>query len=254
MQEYYLPCVRKLIDVCYTQVMNKIEDNTNNTNEEVSQGDVIDTPTAPKSKKKIRFPKFKFKYLLPLIGILAIAFLLFNFKSLFVAAIVNGTPIFRPTVIQYLEKTQGMQVLDNLVTEILISQNAQKRNITVSEDELNSELQKIDETLQSQGLTLETAMQQQNVSREELERQITLQKLLEKMLLADITVTDEEIAQYKENNKYLPENPDNPEATEQIVSEIKQQKLPQQYSIWLQNARENADITYFVNYGIKPAE
>ncbi len=204
------------------------------------------------SKKGLNFklPRISPRVIFPIAAIAVIAFGFVYYKSLFVAAVVNGQPIYRPTVIKYLEKTQGAQVLDNLITEALIAQEAKKQNITVSQEELDAEISKIEQTLQAQGLELESAMAQQNITREELNKQLTLQKKLEKMLISKIEVTDEEIAKYKEDNaKYLPENADSQEFKDQVIAELKQQKLSLQYSTWIQEAKASAKIMYFVNYG-----
>jgi len=69
-----------------------------------------------------------------LIGLLVVVLVVaaFLLKGLFIAALVNGQPISRFTVISELEKQSGKQALTSLVNQTLIFQEAKKKNITVS--------------------------------------------------------------------------------------------------------------------------
>ena len=64
----------------------------------------------------------KRKYLSIGIGIAFILLVLFLLKSVFIAAIVNGQPVWRIPLIRNLEKQGGKQVLNSLITNILIYQ------------------------------------------------------------------------------------------------------------------------------------
>ena len=93
--------------------------------------------------------------MLPVIGILLLAGLLYAFRSLFVAAMVNGQPISRVSLVRELEKQNGKQALNSLVTKTLIYQEARKQNVSVSDDEINGEMKKIEDNLQQQGQRLD---------------------------------------------------------------------------------------------------
>ncbi|MCX6226981.1 MAG: hypothetical protein NTV01_19900 [Bacteroidia bacterium] len=75
--------------------------------------------------------------------IIAIGALAYFCKGLFIVATVNGSPISRLTVIRELEKTSGKSLLDSLITEKLIQNEADAKKITVSSDEINVEIKKL---------------------------------------------------------------------------------------------------------------
>jgi len=139
-----------------------------------------------------------------------------------VAATVNHTAIsfyaldqaFRNLLSQYDSKTISSWdektfnllrrlVLENLINNELLYQEAQARRIKVSSREIEAELEKVRSQfpsegefrryLEYQGLTL-------SALRESLRRELMIQKLTES-LVADLPVPDEEVAKYYEEHK-----------------------------------------------------
>src|SRR5690349_14247110 len=82
--------------------------------------------TAPKTRT--RSLKVRKSYVLFIIAILALGALLYVGRGLFVAAVVNGQPISRISVIKETEKQSGKQALDTIVRNTLIEQEARKAN------------------------------------------------------------------------------------------------------------------------------
>lgn len=202
----------------------------------------------------IEMPKKKFIKLnrktltLTLVFVLIAATIYFG-KGLLVAAVVNGKPVTRYSVIASLEKTQGKQALDNLVTESLIKQEVAKAKITVTQAEIDAELAKIETQISAQGLTLDAALAQEKITKSDLVTQIKLQKQLEKILSKDITVTDEEIKTYiAANTAYLPAEATPEELNVQARAQLVQQKLSTQYQTWIEGVKTRAKIYYFVNF------
>ena len=72
-----------------------------------------------------------------LAGAIAVFTIIFFAKSIFFAALVNGTPIMRYSVIKELEKQNGKQALESLITKKLILQTAKKKNIEVKQSDLS---------------------------------------------------------------------------------------------------------------------
>lgn len=209
----------------------------------------VETPivSVPKlSKAKIKLSK---KYAVALVAIVLIGAAVYFGKGFIVAAIVNGKPISRYAVIASLEKTQGTQALDNLVTEALIKQEVKKAGVVTTKEEIDAELAKIETQLTAQSLTLDQALAKEKITKAELIAQITLQKQLEKMLSKDITVTDEEIKTYIETNKaYLPTDATPEALNAQVKAQLVQQKLSAQYQTWIADIKAKAKINYFVTF------
>lgn len=223
----------------------KVERSTRarSTAQEVTK--VEESKKAPQEKKAFRMRK---SYMLTLLGILGLVGLLYLFRNVFVAATVNGQPISRLSVIQELERQGGKQTIDSLVTKSVINQEAKKRNITISQSEIDGELKKIDQNLQSQGQKLDQVLELQGMTKEQLVEQIRLQKLIEKMI-GTIAISDEEITEYLTNNaESLPQDQDEATLRANVKERLQQQKLNEQAQTFLEKLRNEAKINYFINY------
>lgn len=181
--------------------------------------------------------------------VIIVAGLSFYFRGLFVAAVVNGEPITRLSLISQMEKKDGKQMLSTLVTQTLISQEAKKRKIDVSQQEIDADIKKIEAGLTSQGQTLDQAMFAQGITREDLIKDIKIQKLVEKMFAKDIKVADSEVTDYIDKNQSsIPTNLTPDDVKKQVRQQLEQQKLSTVFQAWLDSAQKNAKIQYFVNY------
>jgi hypothetical protein len=204
---------------------------------------------------KIPFPKgVKFdiknnpKLIYALIAGVVLA-VLFIFRSLFVVAVVNNYPISRFSVIRELEKQGGSQVLDSIISERLIMQEAAKKNVKVSKEDVDKELQVIENNLKSQGTDLETALSIQGQTKEDLNKAISLKLLIEKTLADRIVVDATEIKTYFDNNKatlYKDKLLSQVEA--EIKSQLEQQKLSSEYQKWIAEIKAKAKIINFINF------
>lgn len=185
---------------------------------------------------------------IPLVGI-AVLVILFFLKGLFVAALVNGQPISRISLLIGLEKKNGKQELSQLVSQTLILQEASKKNINVSQQELDDAVSKIQDTLSKQGQNLDLVLNSQGLSKQEFLKQLKIQKIVEKRFALEIKVTDKQVDDYIEKNKStIPETmkPEDVKAT--VKQQLQQQQLASKFQTWLDGLQKNAKINYFVNY------
>ena len=198
---------------------------------------------APMSNK-LREPKV----FIPLI-IIILAAVLFFFKGFFIAALVNGQPISRISLISDLEKKDGKQALSALVNQTLILQEAKKKNVDVSQKEVDGSAKQIEDSLKKQGQNLDSALAMQGLTRQDFLMQLRLRALVEKLLGDKIKVSDKEIADYIEKNKStLPAGMSDKEIKTGVKQQLEQQKMSSQSQSWLQDLQKNAKINYFVNY------
>ena len=191
------------------------------------------------------------KLLVSVIGVVIVLIIvaLFFTKGLFVAATVNGNLISRLSVIKELEKQGGKQVLESIINKKLIETELSKQNISVTLEEIDEEIKKIEAQVTSQGGTLEAALTQQGLTKEKLREQITIQKKLEKLLADKVAVTDADIDAYIKDSK-VPTSKDVKieDFRKQISEKIKQQKFQQEAQKWVSELTTNAKIKYYVNY------
>lgn len=179
-------------------------------------------------------------------GILA---LLFIFKGLFIASMVNGEPISRLSVVKALEKQGGKATLEDLVTKKIITQEARKRNITIPQSDIDQEIKKIEESLKTQGTTLDQVMATRGMTKTELNDQIKLQLSLQEMVGKDVQISDKELNDFITANKTrFPEGTPEDQIKKQATEQIKQQKLQQKTQEFIKNLQDKAKINYFVQY------
>lgn len=203
------------------------------------------TNTPQTDAKKFKFSKGHYIF----IGILVLVVALYFSRGLFIAAMINGQPIFRTTIIKELERQGGKRVLESMVVKTLILQEAQKQQVKVDQKEVDSEINKIKDTLSKQGQNFDQALAMQGLTKDDLVEQIKIQKLIEKMVGKDITVTDKEISDFIEQNKEaFPEGTKEEEMKNQAKEQVRQRKLSEKVQTWIADLQQKAKVSYFINY------
>jgi foldase protein PrsA len=183
------------------------------------------------------------------IVVVAILTILYFLKSLFIVALVNNRPVSRLAFDRELERQGGQQVLNSIITEMLIKQEAKKQKITVSKADLDQRYTEIDNQLKTQGQGLDAALAANGQTRADFDAQMKTQVLLEKMLGKDVSVSDEEINTYFTENKDTFDKGATLESEkENIKSTLLQQKLSEKFQPWLQDLQSKAKILYFLKF------
>lgn len=208
---------------------------------------LADVRSAGMSSPRRARAQFRQSSLLLLAAILLIAGLIYIFKGIFVIAMVNGQPITRAEYNTELERQSGKQVLNTIVTKKLITQEAGKKNVTVSDTEINNEIKNIENNLSKQGRKLDDALTAQGLTREQLREQIKYQKLIQKMIGNKVKVTDKEVNDYiAKNSASLPQGQNPDQLKKSISNQLMQQKLNDATQTWIDNLQKNAKVNYFI--------
>lgn len=172
----------------------------------------------------------------------------FAFKNLFVAATVNGSPVSRLKVIEELERQGGQGVLDALITEKLILNEAEEQDIVVPGEELEAEMTKLKEGVVQSGTTFEAALAERGFTEESLRHSILVQLTLKRLLADILTVSEEDIDQYiLENAIEVPEG-DSTLLREGLRQQLQDEKFSQEAAGFIEKLKAEADIKYFTNY------
>ena len=175
--------------------------------------------------------------------------LIYFVKSLFLAAFVNGRPISRIALIQELEKQGGQKVLDSLVEKSLILQEANKEGIRISKADIDAEIARIEALLKEQNLSLDEALSMRGETKAGLYEQIKLQKTVEALLAKKISVTDEEIRKYfDENIDLFGADAKFEDVMAEAGDQLYQQKLNSEYAQWIGELKQKAKIIYLLNF------
>jgi len=209
------------------------------------------TPTTEikesKSLTKVNESK-KRKYGVIVIVALILSVFLYFFRGLFVVALVNNKPITRLSLIRRLEKESGQAVLENLVINELILQEARKKGVSISPEDIQEEINNITEIVEAQGTTLEAALSMQGQTIDDLTENIKIQKIAEEILKDEIQVSDEEVSEYFEENKEFYEDKEFVDMEEEIKEQLSQEKLQVKFSELLENLKNESDIRYLVTF------
>jgi foldase protein PrsA len=178
----------------------------------------------------------------------AVFYLAKRYRGLVIAGIVNKTPITRWELNKTLSRRYGQAVLDELVNNQLLTQEATKQGITVSQVEIDAERTKLAESLGGEE-NLASAMVQYGLSDSDLQDQLRL-RLLQEGLSAkmfDIQVSEEEVAAYFTTNATLYEGKQLEDVRDEITASLRDQKLQQEFFTWFDKAKQDAQVTSYLD-------
>lgn len=197
----------------------------------------------------VKLPKKMFQYALV---VLVVVGLIYFIGKTFIAASANGQLISRMSVIKVLEKQGGRATLDTIILKALINQEAKKRKVNISENEMNAEIKKIEANVTSQGTTLDALLLQQGMTKKDLTEEIKVQLLVTKMAGSDVSVSEKEIEEYlasqnEETSLGLDETSTKLTA-DQAKEIIKQQKIQEKIQTFVSDLKAKAKINYFITY------
>ncbi len=168
-------------------------------------------------------------------------------KSLFIVGKVNDQYVTRLELEKAMNDRYAKSTFDDLVSTVLLKQLAKKNNIVVSADEIKKEVESTEtrlggkEALQS---TLERLGYTQIRFEEEMRVQVLVRKLAEKQFKTE--VTDQEVAGFYNDNKTLFPDKKLDEVKLEILQNLTEQKLQQQFSTWFQEEKGKATVKSYL--------
>jgi hypothetical protein len=180
---------------------------------------------------------------------LGVAVLLFAANKYLVVAWVDKMPV---TIFEYystLSKRYGKDVSEELIVQKLLESEAKSKGIVVSDEDLKSEIKKIEDQ-QGGADKLQQILTAQNISQNEFEHLVRLQLMRTKLFAEGAPVTDQDVDMYIEENKdaFAPTTDANgvstdPKTDQKLRDSIKDQLMQQRtnasFSAWLQGARQS---------------
>ena len=206
-------------------------------------------------QKKSLFPKIKLsdRTIILLVVCALILGIAYGYKSVFIAATIDGRPVSRLAVIRELEAKGGKATLDAIITERLITAEAAKADIVISPADIDAEIEKVTAEIAAQGMTLESALAAQGLTLDEVRKQLTTRKQLEKLLGDAVTVTDADIDAYLVETKLTtPQTMSEEEFRTKVRDQIANQKFGKVADAWISDIRKKANIHYYGDYGVMP--
>lgn len=147
----------------------------------------------------IRSRKFNTWY-----GVIALLILLvgifFVRKGYIVSALVDGKPIFSWNLQQLLTRRFGKQMLEGMITEQLIANEAAKAGVKINKSDIDAREQDMIKNI-GENVTIDDLLKYQGLSREEFDSQIRMQLWVEKILGKDISITENDIENFIATNR-----------------------------------------------------
>lgn len=180
----------------------------------------------------------------PLLVLLLLG-LVYLIKDEVIVASVNGKPITRLALIRNLEQQSASAVLENLTLKMLVEQELKKAGVEVTDEEMEAEITKIEDQLSSQGQNLDDLLRAQGLDRAEVKEQLALSKGLEKLLADKVSVTEDEVVAYFEENKEFMGVMTLDEVRADIETQLKQEKLQAEQQKWFAEIKNSANIKYY---------
>jgi len=115
-------------------------------------------------------------------------------------ATVNGEKITRSELHSLLVDLYGQQTLNQMITSKLVAQEAKKAGVTVSDAELQAELDELKEEVGG-AMYFDYLLAQQGITEEQFKQIYLLDQVLAiKVLSKDVTVTEEQMQEYFNSN------------------------------------------------------
>jgi foldase protein PrsA len=181
------------------------------------------------------------------IAVVVVAAGLYFLRGQLVVALVNGSPIYRKDYVAALEAQGGKQVLEQLILERLIQEEAAEKNISVSDEEIEAQIATIGQNLAAGGQDLDEALAENGMTRQQLVEQIRVSKLLEMLASqASVDVSDEEVDAYLEENKeFLSGTEDEEELRTMVREQLQTSKDQDTSKSYLEELQAKATIEYW---------
>lgn len=126
--------------------------------------------------------------------------LIFSFTNREIVATVGDTKITKDELYDTLVKQGGANVLSQMIDAEIINQEVKKENIEVTDEEIDAEMENYMAQFGGEEM-FEAALQQRGLTKDDLKGDIIQYVQIEKLVDSRITISDEEINEYFEENK-----------------------------------------------------
>jgi len=195
------------------------------------------------SSKKRSYLPYIFIVLLIVLG-----YVLFKNKDLYLAGSYNGKPVFAWDLNSRLKQRFGSQVLDEIINEKIVLDEAAKKNINVSPDEINKKVSEIEKSLGNK-TAFDEALKQQGLTIEEFRNQIKLRLVVDKIVGSDVKVTEKEVDDYLTKNEDMLKTvvgSDSAKLKTYASDALKQQKISGLFEKWFTDLKNKAKIVKYL--------
>ena len=168
-----------------------------------------------------------------------------NYRGQIVVATIDGKPVLRSELNSRLSSQFGKQVLEIIIGEQLIFNEATKKNVTVSDDEVTAKMAEVEKSLGGQ-MTLDQSLELQGVTKDEFISRVKIQLMIEKLFASEASASAEEVATYLKDNAAMLTATVEAEKKIEAETAIKQNKINQKFFEWFNGVKETAKIERYL--------
>jgi foldase protein PrsA len=182
----------------------------------------------------------------------------FSNNNAVAVATVEGEDITKDELYDLLVSYYGVDALDSLIDNKIVDIEADKKKITISDDEIKKEMDAYIEEYGGEE-AFNSALEQSGMTSEDFEKDITNYLKIVKLLESKVEITDEEIQTYFDENKESYDTAEQVEASHILVADeatakdIKTKldagedfaKLAKEYSTDTATAESGGELGYF---------
>lgn len=205
-----------------------------------------------KEIKESKVTKYSLMVLLILLFFVIVDFGVQYLNNDYSAAVVNGERITEREYYYRLDQAYGSAIVSQLIEETLIRQEAEKEGITVTEEEIQADLDEIVEQVGGQE-QLDASLEAYNLTLDDLRRQIELDIISTKLLEPTLEYTEDDVKAFFEqySEAIFPEEAAQLEEGELLDYEkfkdvtekvFLQQEVSTAKGPWLQELKEESKI------------
>ncbi|WEK55871.1 MAG: SurA N-terminal domain-containing protein [Candidatus Cohnella colombiensis] len=163
---------------------------------------------------------------------------------------VNDTSISKNELFDALVAAGGGQTLDTLVSSELIRQEMEKQGLVLTDEDYEKELETIKQSVGSEE-DFQSLLSMYGMTVEDLKKELKSQAQLRKLLEDQVSITDEQIkTYYDENLEDLTVDgvaPTLEAKTEEIRATLMDEQLSTLSATWLEEQKTKSNIEYFID-------
>lgn len=192
--------------------------------------------------------KDRFSFMVKLVGVgllgVGIFFFAQKYRGQFIAAMVNTKPITRWELNSKLTDRYGQSVLEEMIKETLVKEEATKNKIVVTEKELSDEFTKLETQSGGKAALMESAKSFGLTSEAQIKQYISfslISKKLGETLFAN-TVTDTDVKKFYDDNKKSIGD----KKIEEVKEEIKAYLIQSKMMTWVEELRTKSKVKLFI--------
>lgn len=177
--------------------------------------------------------------------VVGLAAVLWLNRSWFVAATVNGKPIWRAQLNSQLTNRFGKQTLEAMISEHLIAGAAREAKVSVTQVEVEA---KEKEVLKKLGgdVNLEELLRFQGLTKADFDQQMQLQLTVEKILGKGLEITEADINDFIASNRAQLVATEEAQMRAEAKDALFNQKVGQKLQPWFEELKAKAKIIKFL--------